>query len=125
MPATVRLFEAAVLRGRKRREFEAWRAAAEERVWARIARRPADRARIGLAGDRLPALRTYRPPTESFVATERARDARQAYIDVLRAFADELPDGMLTCAAYTLARASHPEWPTRNTLAVVKSQGVV
>ena len=63
-------------------------------------------------------MRTYRPPTESFVATERARDARQAYIEVLRAFADELPDGRLTCTAYTLARASHPEWPTRNTLAV-------
>jgi hypothetical protein len=118
LAATVRLFEAAVLRGRKRREFEVWREAAEERVWARIARRPTDRARLGLAGDRLAALRTYRPPRESSVAPAPARDARQAYIDVLRAFADEVPDGRLTCTAYTLARASHPEWPTRNTLAV-------
>jgi hypothetical protein len=118
MAATVRLFEAAVLRGRKRREFEVWREAAEERVWARIARRPADRARLRLAGDRLAALRTYRPPRESSVATTPAPDARQAYIDVLRAFADEVRDGMLTCTAYTLARASHPAWPTRNTLAV-------
>ena len=34
----------------------------------------------------------------------RARDAREAYIDVLRAFADEVPDGRLTCTAYASAR---------------------
>ena len=50
-------------------------------------------------------LPTRDPPTE-------------AYIDVLRAFADEVPDGRLTCTAYAHARASHPEWPTRNTLAL-------
>lgn len=118
MGAAVRLFEAAVLRGRKRREFEAWREAADERVWARIARRPADRARLGQARDGLAALRAYRPPPGSLAPTEPARDARRAYIDVLRAFADELPDGRLTCTAYTHARAGHPEWPTRNTLAL-------
>jgi hypothetical protein len=118
MGAAVRLFDAAVLRGRKRREFEVWREAAEERVWARIARRPADRARLGRAGDRLAALRTYHPPREPLVATDPARAAKQAYIDVLRAFADEIPDGRLTCTAYAHARASHPEWPTRNTLAL-------
>jgi hypothetical protein len=118
MGAAVRVFEAAVLRGRKRREFEVWREAAEERVWARIARRPVDRTRLERAGDRLAALRTYRPPPESFTASEPARNARQAYVEVLRAFADELPDGKLTCTGYTHTRASHPEWPTRNTLAL-------
>ena len=39
----------------------------------------------------------------------------EAYIDVLRAFADET-DGTLTCTAYAQARAGRPEWPTRNTL---------
>ena len=49
----------------------------------------------------------------------RPRDPpTEAYIDVLRAFADEVPDGRLTCTAYAHARASHPEWPTRNTLAM-------
>jgi len=37
---------------------------------------------------------------------------------VLRAFADELPEGKLTCTAYAAARAGHPEWPTRNTVAM-------
>jgi hypothetical protein len=70
------------------------------------------------AGDRLAALRTYQPPPEPVTATDPALDARQAYVDILRAFADEVPDGRLTCTAYTHARASHPEWPTRNTLAL-------
>jgi hypothetical protein len=83
-----------------------------------MARRPVDRVRIGRALDRLAALRAYRPAPVPFAATEPAREARQAYIDVLRAFADEVPAGRLTCTAYTLARASHPEWPTRNTLTV-------
>jgi hypothetical protein len=118
MGAAVRLFEAAVLRGRKRREFDAWRDIAEERVWARMAGRPADRARLERAGHRLAALRTYRSPSESLATAEPGRDARQAYIDVLRGFAGEVPGGRLTCTAYTHARARHPEWPTRNTLAM-------
>src|SRR4051812_9937344 len=117
MGAAVRLFEAAMLRGRKRREFDVWREAAEERVWARMARRPTDLARLGRAAGRLAALRTYHAP-EPLVAAQPARDARQAYIDVLRAFAGEVPDGRLTCTAYAHVRASHPEWPTRNTLAL-------
>jgi hypothetical protein len=118
MGAAVRLFEAAVLRGRKCREFAIWREAAEECAWSRIARRPTDRARLVRSGERLAALRTYRPASESFAATASLQDARRAYIDVLRAFADEVPDGKLTCTAYTNVRASHPEWPTRNTVAL-------
>jgi hypothetical protein len=57
-------------------------------------------------------------PPEPFVASEPARDAQKAYLDVLRAFAGEVPDGRLTCTAYAHARASHPEWPTRNTLSL-------
>jgi hypothetical protein len=45
------------------------------------------------------------------------RDARLAYVDVLRTFAAEVPDGKLSCTTYEQARAGHPEWPTRNTLA--------
>jgi hypothetical protein len=116
MGAAVRLFEAAVLRGRKRREFEVWREAAEERAWARIAGRAPDRARLERVGDRLAVLRAYRHPRESVAAAEPARDARRAYIHVLRAFSEELPDGRLTCTAYAKASAGHPEWPTRNTL---------
>jgi hypothetical protein len=120
LAAAVRLFEAAELRGRKRREFEVWREAAEERAFARVAGRRWDRARVQRVADRLAALRRYRHPRHSVAVAQTAgaaRDARRAYIEVLRAFADELPDAKLTCTAYARARAGHPEWPTRNTLA--------
>ena len=115
MGAAIRIFEAAVLRGRKRREFDVWREAAEDAVGAEAPRRR-DRARLGQAEPPGSPARVPRAG-EPFVATTRA-DARRAYIDVLRAFADEVPDGRLTCTAYAHARASHPEWPTRNTLAL-------
>jgi hypothetical protein len=119
MGAAVRLFEAAELRGRKRREFEVWREAAEERAFARLAGRRWDRARVARAAGRLTALRPYRqpaPPAGPAGTAAAARDARRAYIGVLRAFADEWPDAPLTCTAYGQVRAGHPEWPTRNTL---------
>jgi hypothetical protein len=118
--AAVGLFEAAQLRGRKRREFEVWREAAEERVFARLAGRRWDRSRVEHVAGRLKALREYRQPRDPIEpagAEAAARDARRAYIGVLRAFADELPDGKLTCTAYAQARARHAQWPTRNTLA--------
>jgi hypothetical protein len=63
-------------------------------------------------------LRTYRPAPQPLATIAPARAARQAYLEVLRTFAGEVPDGRLTCTAYAHARASHPEWPTRNTLAL-------
>jgi hypothetical protein len=120
MGEAVRLFEAAQLRGRKRREFEVWREAAEERAFARLAGRRWDRARVEYVAGRLTALREYRHPVHppGPAGTEvAARDARLAYVDVLRAFAAEVPDGKLTSTKYTRSRAGHPEWPTRNTLA--------
>jgi hypothetical protein len=118
--AAVGLFEAAQLRGRKRREFEVWREAAEERVFARLAGRRWDRTRVEHVAGRLTALREYREPPDPVGpagAEAAARDARRAYIGVLRAFADEVPAGKLTCTAYVHARGRHAEWPTRNTLA--------
>jgi hypothetical protein len=116
----VELFEAAELRGRKRREFEAWREAAHERAFARIGGRRWDRARVGAAAQRLKALRMYRPPRdvpETVTAADRQREARAAYQAVLRGLAAEQPAGDLTAAAYERARERHPEWPTRNTIA--------
>ena len=120
MGEAVRLFEAAQLRGRKRREFEVWREAAEERAFARLAGRRWDRARVEYVAGRLTALREYRHPRDQPGPAETevtARDARLAYVDVLRAFAAEVPDGKLTSTKYTNSRDGHPEWPTRNTLA--------
>jgi LAGLIDADG endonuclease len=121
LASAVCLFEAAQLRGRKLREFEVWREAAEERRFARLAGRRWDRARVQRVADQLNALRQYRPREDSIgpAGTEAAaRDAREAYVDVLRAFADEVPDGKLTCTAYARARLGHREWPTRNTLTI-------
>jgi hypothetical protein len=120
MGEAVRLFEAAELRGRKRREFEVWREAAEERAFARLAGRRWDRERVQYVADQLTALREYRHPRHPPGPAETdvtARDARLAYVDVLRAFAAEVPDGKLTSTKYAHSRAGHPEWPTRNTLA--------
>ena len=119
MGAAVHLFEAAELRGRKRREFEVWREAAEERSFARLAGRRWDRARVRRVAVRLTALRPYRqpePPVGPAGTAAAARDARRACIEVLQAFADEWPDAPLTCTAYGQVRTGHPEWPTRNTV---------
>ena len=107
----IAMLDAAVLRGRKRREFEAWRIGAAE--YARG--RSRDEAVIAAAAESLARARAY---TERPVVLPTRDPPTEAYIDVLRAFADEVPDGGLTCTAYAHARASHPEWPTRNTLAL-------
>jgi MarR family transcriptional regulator, transcriptional regulator for hemolysin len=112
------LFDAAQLRGRKRREFEVWRQAAHERASARLARRPWDRAHVEDVAARLRALRPYRHPADvgSAVRAKAEHDARSAYADILRAFAAEMPGVAPTCTAYARAREEHPEWPTRNTI---------
>jgi MarR family transcriptional regulator, transcriptional regulator for hemolysin len=118
LPSAICLFEAAQLRGRKRREFEVWRRAAHERASARRARRRWDRARVEGVAAQLRALRPYRHPSEPAPDTGAGAwdDARGAYADVLRAFAAEVPDGRLTCTAYARVRERHPEWPMRNTI---------
>ena len=121
LASAICLFEAAQLRGRKRREFGVWRHAAYERANARLARRRWDRARVAAVADRLRALRAYRHPAEPpapETSVDAQVDARSAYVDVLRTFAAETPDGPLTCTAYARAREGHPEWPMRNTIAL-------
>jgi hypothetical protein len=116
----VQLFEAAELRGRKRREFEVWREAAHERAFAKVGGRRWDRSRVKAVAERLTALRVYRPPPDALEATnvsDRRGEARSAYLQVLQAFAAEAPEGNLTATKYARARERHPEWPTRNTIA--------
>jgi hypothetical protein len=109
VPHAMAVLDRAMLRGRKRREFEAWRVGAAE--YARG--RDRDRAIIAAAAATLHRARTYvdraiaLPVPGSGVGSSRA---------VLQAFAAEVTDGALTCTAYELARARHPEWPTRNTI---------
>jgi hypothetical protein len=79
LPA-VELFEAAELRGRKRREFEVWREAALERAFARIGGRRWERGRVAAVATRLKELRVYRAPRDApeatSVAVQRKRRAR-------------------------------------------------
>ena len=109
LPRAIAMFDAVMLRGRKRREFEAWRIGAEQYARGRdrdddvIAAASEALARARAYEDRPLDLPTHASPTE-------------AYVGVLRAFAEEVPDGRLTCTAYARARGGHPEWPTRNTL---------
>jgi hypothetical protein len=105
------MLDGAVLRGRKRREFEAWRLGAAE--YAR--RRGRDEAVVAAAAQSLAQARAY---TERAVTLTTDEPATEAYLEVLRAFAAEQPAGALTCTTYAQARAGHPEWPTRNTLAL-------
>jgi hypothetical protein len=109
LPRAIELFESAVLRGRKRREFDAWRIGAAE--YARG--RDRDPAAIAEAAAALADARAY---VERDVAWPTHATAAESYADVLRAFAAELPGGALTCTAYARARGEHPEWPTRNTI---------
>jgi hypothetical protein len=121
LAAAVHLFETAQLRGRKRREFEVWREAAHERAFAKIGGRRWDRSRIQQVADGLRELRVYREPRDAIQTVSQSdaeREARRAYIAVLQTFAAEVTDGALTCSAYARARSRHPEWPTRNTIAL-------
>jgi hypothetical protein len=109
LPHAIALLDAAVLRGRKRREFEAWRIGATE--YARG--RDRDETVVAAAAESLAQARAY---VERAVVLPERGPATDAYIGVLRAFAEEWPDAPLTCTAYGQVRAGHPEWPTRNTL---------
>jgi hypothetical protein len=110
LPRAIALLDAAVLRGRKRREFEAWRIGAAE--YARG--RDRDEAVIEAARAALHEARSY---VERDVVLPSQVTAEAAYAEVLRTFAAEVPDGMLTATTYAQARERHPEWPTRNTIA--------
>jgi hypothetical protein len=110
LPHAIAMLDAAVLRGRKRREFEAWRVGAAE--YARG--RDRDVEVIAVAARSLAQARAY---AERPVDLPAPGSGVEAYVEILRAFANELPDAKLTCTAYARTRAGHPEWPTRNTLA--------
>ena len=111
LPRAISLLDAAFLRGRKRREFEAWRIGAAE--YARG--RDRDETVIDAARAALHEARSY---VERDIVLPSEVSAETAYVAVLGAFAAEEPVGKLTATAYARAREGHPEWPTRNTIAL-------
>jgi hypothetical protein len=107
----IALLDAAWLRGRKRREFSAWRMGAAE-----FARGPERDERI--VESAASALREARSYVEREIVLPAPISGHEAYVAVLRAFAAEEPAATLTATAYTRAREDHPEWPTRDTIAL-------
>jgi LAGLIDADG DNA endonuclease family protein len=109
LPRVIALLDAASLRGRKRREFQAWRIGAAEYARGR------GRSNEAVAQARA-ALHEARAYVEPEIALPDPVSGQTAYLAVLRAVADEA-DGELTSTVYARARERHPEWPNRNTIA--------
>jgi hypothetical protein len=111
----IELLSSACLRGRKRREFAAWRMGAEEFTVARSERRPRRREIIDVAVESLHHARAYVSPGPLPIRGDRAA-AAQRLIGILRQWAAHttLP---LSATRYVRAREKHPDWPTRNTVA--------
>jgi hypothetical protein len=102
------------LRGRKRRELEAWSIGAEELCRATESGRRPDAGTMADAIEMLRAARAYRPP-ENARSEADPSDGRAAYVEVLRRWARSTP-GTLTCSAYARDRRSHDGWPQRETI---------
>jgi hypothetical protein len=113
LPSAVQVLERAGLRGRKLLEFEVWRDAALE-----AAKPPPRRSGcfIDSATARLKEARAYRAPRDLPPQRHRSEEQKRGCAQVLRKAA-ALVDGQLTTTAYEALRATHPEWPTRNTIA--------
>jgi hypothetical protein len=110
------LFESAPLLGRKARQYRAWRPGAQAIAEAIIDKRPLSEPFVEGARRALAYATAYRPPSEPLSVDRGISAARGAYLEVLREWAGSV-DGTLSCGAYAEARAQHPDWPTRNTIA--------
>jgi hypothetical protein len=77
--------------------------------------RDRDETVISVAAEALGRVRAY---VERPVDLTTDPAPTEAYVDVLRACAGELSGARLTCTAYARTRERHPEWPTRNTIAL-------
>jgi hypothetical protein len=112
----IALFDAAGLLGRKERQFRAWRPGAEAVALAKIARGPVDEHVVASARQKLARATAYAPPANPLRFDPGHADARTAYIDVLRAWANST-EGPLSCTAYEAGRRVQTHWPKRDTIA--------
>lgn len=113
----IEIFDGASLLGRKRRQYGAWRPAAEAIARAIVTRSQVDRDIVENGRSALARATAYRPPAGPMASDDAASAARNAYVDVLQQWAATTAGG-LTCTAYAAARRSdHPDWPKRETLA--------
>jgi hypothetical protein len=113
----VDLFDRAGLRGRKLRQYEAWRPAAIEIGCARVGARRVDRDLIETARSAFVQASAYRSEIDKLPPPPSEEDALEAYIGVLREWASGRGFRALTCTAYQADRRA--AWPTKDTLARV------
>ena len=110
------LFDSAPLLGRKARQYQAWRPGAQAIAEAIVDKRPFSEPFVEGARRALAYATAYRSPLEPLSVDRGISAARAAYLEVLREWARSV-QGTLSCGAYAAARAQHPDWPTRNTIA--------
>lgn len=113
----IRLFESAPLLGRKARQYQAWRPGAQAIAEAIVARSPRDARLVEAARYALAHATAYHPPSTPLRADDDWSAARDAYVQVLRTWANCV-EGPLSVGAYAATRLdSHPYWPSRNAIA--------
>jgi hypothetical protein len=117
LPALVRLLDRAGLRGRKLRQYEAWRPAALEIGRALKERRTRDVGLIAEARAQLRAASAYQSEARAIPFAMAEDDGLEAYVAVLQEWAGQKQSRRLTCTAYEADRK--PSWPKRDTLARV------
>jgi hypothetical protein len=115
LPALVELLDRAGLRGRKLRQYQAWRPAALEIGHARQEQRSRDSSLIAAARAQLQAASEYRSEASAIPFAIPADDGLEAYIVLLQEWAGQKTYQRLTCTAYEADRK--PSWPNRDTLA--------
>jgi hypothetical protein len=113
----IEMFETAGLLGRKERQFRAWQPGAEALARAKIAGEPVDDGLVEQARRRLRQVTAYSAPPDGTARDDARAVARDAYAEVLRAWA-AVADGPLSCTAYErFRRPLRSDWPKRDTIA--------
>lgn len=116
LKTAIEVLDAAPLLGRKRKQYDPWRAAAVELVEADTVGRRPDPRTLGRAREGLTVVSCYQPNSFLPSIPDRDEEARQALIDVLSTWATSTA-GSLSCVAYSHAARQHRHWPNRNTIA--------
>ncbi len=112
----VALLEAVGLRGRKAREFAAWRHAAREFASAAAAGRRRNRAAVARLQAELAHIRRYEEPKAlELPRTSAAEVFAQTCLTALEETA-RATIGPVTTAAYEQLRRENPHWPNRDTI---------
>jgi hypothetical protein len=114
LATAARLLSAAGLRGRKWREFVAWRPAAVELASAEAERRRPRANVIATSHRALAQARMYRPGP-AFATTSQREWQRQRCVCALSSASAARP-GPLTVTAYSAWRSANPQWPNRDTI---------